>query len=112
MDPVESSGWCSVRCVFSWQRAGERVYEERITLWRTSDLDQAIARAEDEARTYAHESTEVLGEAVDYLGLAQAHLLDDQPGEGAEVFSLMRTHAAQPKDYLDAFFATGAERSR
>ena len=112
MDPLASSGWCSVRCLFAWQRENEQVYEERITLWRTADLDRAIARAEDEARTYARESTAALGQAVDYLGLAQAYLLAEAPSEGAEVFSLMRTHRAQPQKYLETFFATGAERAR
>lgn len=108
----DSSGWCSVRCLFSWQREDKIVYEERITLWHTGDLDEAIADAEAEAGTYVRESTEALGQTVAYLGLAQAYLLYDTPGQGAEVFSLMRTSTAQPAEYMDAFFNTGAERTR
>jgi hypothetical protein len=48
-------------------------YEERITLWRASDFDHAIALAEAEAREYAAD----LGH--EYSGLAQAYALYDDP---------------------------------
>lgn len=82
-------------------------YEERITLWQASDADSAIALAEAEAAEYAS----AIGEAPDeYLGLAQSYALLDTPSQsGAEVFSLMRTSALEPNNYLDAFFDTGHE---
>jgi hypothetical protein len=39
--------------VFRSQHDGEQTYEERITLWRTDDIDEAIESAEAEARDYA-----------------------------------------------------------
>ena len=53
-----SSGWYAVRCIFesNWPppEAGEtQVYEERITIWKASSMDDAIALAEAEADEYA-----------------------------------------------------------
>ena len=105
--------WYAVRCVFrsAWAEAedalppDEHLYEERVTLWQASSAEEAIALAEDEAAEYADDDDE-------YLGLAQAFLLFDSPGHGAEVFSLMRSSRLEPDDYLDAFFDTGAERQQ
>ena len=99
--------WFSVRCVFAVPTASEgdaMTYEERVTLWRASGFDTAIALAEQEARDYA-DDVEAL-----YLGLAQAYRLAEAPGHGGEVFSLMRDSDLDTEDYLDAFFDTGEER--
>ena len=74
---------------------------------RAADSALAIARAEDEAARYAADVD------AEYLGLAQAFALVDDPGDGAEVFSLMRESdlpPPPPDEYLDAFFDTGDER--
>jgi hypothetical protein len=106
--------WFSVRCVFAVPTAAPAsegdsdddamTYEERVTLWRASGFDTAIALAEQEARDYA-DDVEAL-----YLGLAQAYRLAEAPGHGSEVFSLMRDSDLDTEDYLDAFFDTGEER--
>ncbi|PRY15364.1 hypothetical protein [Kineococcus rhizosphaerae] len=108
---MESSGWVAVRCIFRGQAEdpGEFVYEERVTLWRDTDVDRAIEKAEAEAETYASETTWP-GRVSKYLGLAQAYALSDEPGDGAEVFSLMRTSDLPPAAYLDRFFDSGRER--
>lgn len=109
----KDSGWYSVRCVFRAQTgepwgppdlaSGDSAYEERITLWRAHSADEAIERAEEEARRYASQVE------VEYLGMAQSYRLADEPGEGADVFSLVRTSALPPDPYLDTYFDTGAE---
>ncbi len=45
--PEGEPGWFGVRCVFRW--SASPTYEERITLWQADSLDDAIARAEDDA---------------------------------------------------------------
>ncbi|WP_344177249.1 hypothetical protein [Kribbella lupini] len=85
------------------------MYEERITLWRAASAEDAIERAEAEALEYAGS---VVESPDSYLGMAQSYQLFDAPGDGAEVFSLMRTSALEPTEYLDTFFDTGAERQR
>ncbi len=107
------SSWYSVRCVLRaataepWGPAdlgpGEAAYEERITLWRADSADEAIRRAEEEAETYGRRI------GAERLGIAQSYRLSDEPGEGAEVFSLLRRSALADDPYLDAHFDTGAE---
>ncbi|WP_406299445.1 DUF4288 domain-containing protein [Embleya sp. NBC_00888] len=103
--PAEDPAWHSVRCLFRHQ---PDIYEERITLWRAADLDEAIALAEADALEYARDVND-----AEYLGLAQAfRLFDAQVGHGMEVFSLARDSPLEPSEYLDAFFDTGTERQR
>ncbi|WP_380158344.1 hypothetical protein [Kineococcus sp. R86509] len=112
---MESSGWVAVRCIFRSQaehHGAEVVDEERVTLWREADMDRAIERAEAEAQTYASETTWPPDRVTEYLGLVQAYALFDEPVDGAEVFSLMRTSDLPPTAYLDRFFDTGQERQR
>jgi hypothetical protein len=101
--------WYSVRCVFRITNADagaddSPTYEERLTLWKAESHDEAIALAEAEATEYAS------GGLFEYLGIAQAFWLFDHPGNGAEIFSLMRDSELGPKAYLDQFFDTGRER--
>jgi hypothetical protein len=100
----------SVRCIFRWlPRQGQalrNLYEERITLWTAPNIDAAIELAETEALEYASEGEE-------YLGLSQAYALYDEVGpSGIEVFSLLRESDLEPREYLNAFFDTGHERTR
>jgi hypothetical protein len=78
--------WYAVRCVFLVQDnrlpAGQKAYEERMTMWRADSFDEAIAKAEQEGHGYVddHEHVE------EFTGLAQAYHLFDDPENGAEVF--------------------------
>jgi hypothetical protein len=93
--------WFGVRCIF---HDPEGTYEERITLWRADTFDEAVAMAEQEAVEYAADV------GSQFLGFAQAYVMPDAPGPGAEVFSLLRDSDLEPDEYLDAFFDTGCER--
>ena len=106
---MDGSGWVSVRCVLRSLHGGDQVYEERITLWHTDNPQDAIELAEQEARSYADTVTGPPGWPTQYLGLAQAYLLSDPLGSGAEIFSLMRSSNLEPQTYLDTFFDTGTE---
>src|SRR4051794_20996167 len=97
--------WYSVRCVMRTDTLEPGRYEERITLWRADNFEEAVRLAEDDAREYAA----TLGDGFEYLGLAQAYHLAGPPGHGAEVFSLIRESALEPQAYLDAMFQTGTE---
>ena len=102
--PTDQS-WFTVRCVLHHRDRG--AYEERVTLWRAATFDDAIAHAEREVRDYASDL-----ETAEYIGLAQAYQLYDQPSDGAEVFSLIRDSQLSPDDYLNTFFDTGSERQQ
>jgi hypothetical protein len=108
-----SEPWYAVRCVFrttentSWGptdlTSGTSAYEERITLWRASSLDAAIAMAEAEEYADAGEQ---------YLGFAQAYHLSGSPTDGGELFSLIRYSDLESDAYLDRYFDSGSERQQ
>ncbi|MFJ1765948.1 hypothetical protein ACIOD2_36860 [Amycolatopsis sp. NPDC088138] len=106
---TEGGRWYSVRCLFQWISYEEKPYEERITLWRATSMEEAVELAESEAADYA-----VSGNELTYLGFAQGYALDEdiELGSGAEVFSQIRDSELSPKEYLDRFFATGEEHLR
>lgn len=101
--------WFAVRCVFEWSGyavGGSRPFEERVTLWRAVSFEGALSRAEAEA----HEHVAGTDPPLRVLDLAQAYELFDAPGDGVEVFSLLRDSDMTASDYLDRYFDTGAER--
>ena len=81
------------------------VDEERITVWRAAEPpDVAVALAEAEAAEYMNEADRR------YLGFClQAYRMFDEPGHGAEVYSLMRDSGAPSDATRTAFFNTGEE---
>ncbi|WP_068828062.1 hypothetical protein [Pseudomonas sp. BMS12] len=100
----------SVRCIFRWEprqrQKAKHTYEERITLWQAESLDQAIELAEQEAEIYASDDME-------FLGYSQAYaLFEPLPGNGVEIFSLLRDSNLEPEEYIDAFFDTELEHQR
>lgn len=101
----------TVRCIFRWEprrnQVRKHLYEERITLWKASDVDEAITLAEGEAQAYASDA------GVEYLQFCQAYaLIEELEANGIEVFSLLRDSDLETAQYLDAFFATGGEHER
>ncbi|SHI05344.1 hypothetical protein [Streptomyces sp. 3214.6] len=101
---ADEPSWYGVRCVFGHGPLG--VYEERVTLWTARSSDEAIERAEAEAAEYCEDL-----DGVEYVGLAQSFRLFGSPGDGAEVFSLMRESTLPPGEYVERYFATGEERT-
>jgi hypothetical protein len=97
------AAWFAVRRVFLHP---DSTYEEQITIWRTATFEEAEARAHDAASELAG----ILEARL--LPLVQIHRLAEVPGNGAEVFSLLRKSALGPADYLSTFFDTGYERHR
>jgi hypothetical protein len=78
-DPRE---WYSVRCVVDL----DDHVEERVTLWRARSPEDAVSRALAEAQEHAAD----LGPGAVLREDAACFLLDDEPGDGAEVFVLGR----------------------
>jgi Domain of unknown function (DUF4288) len=108
VNSAPESHWYAVRSVIHLAVQADdatQPYEERITLWQAASFTEALERAEAEAVQYA----EALG--ADYLiEFGQAFELFDEPGDGAEVFSLIRDSKLSPPAYVRTFFQTGAER--
>jgi pentatricopeptide repeat protein len=101
--------WFSVRSVYRFEGGakGRDVYEERVVLFKAEDFDAAIAKAEIEADGYVADLED--GEVVPIF---QCYAMVDEPGDGAEIFSLMRVNDLEPDTYIDHFFDTGEERQR
>jgi hypothetical protein len=104
---VTTTGWFAVRCFFLHGPLEDdvRTYEERVTLWRAASAEEAFDRAEAEAAEHAGMLTEVAA-----LATMQCYELADDPGDGAEVFSLMRDSPLDPGRYITRHFSTGDER--
>lgn len=84
------------------------VFEERVVLFRATDFDDTIAKAEAEAAEYCRASSD-----TEYLGVVDVyHVGDDAIGHGTEVYSLMRDSDLSDKDYVDHFYDDGTERSQ
>jgi hypothetical protein len=101
----------AVRCIFRWESRPEQrrkyLYEERITLWKASDIDEAIEKAEKEATEYARDG------GHQFLDYSQAFwLYSEVDADGIEVFSLLRESDFENEKYIDAFFDTEMEHER
>ena len=100
----------SVRHIFLWpsrlDQTARNLYEERITIWKAENIDEALRLADVEATAYAAD-----GEKS--LGLSQAYEFDESvDANGVEVFSLLRGSDLEPDEYVRTFFVTGKERTR
>jgi len=84
------------------------VFEERVVLFRATDCDDAIAKAEAEAEEYCRVIS-----GTEYLGFVDVYTVGvDAIGHGTEVYSLMRDSDLSNKEYLDHFYDDGKERRR
>lgn len=102
-DDEQDGEWFGVRCIFVSRYRGRLAYEERVTVWRATDFDDAIRQAEQEAADYISDSQ------TGYTGLAQCFAMSGRLRPGAEVFSQIRLSDLPPEEYLDRFFDTGDE---
>ena len=84
------------------------VFEERVVIFRATDFDDTIAKAEAEARQYCRATT-----GAEYLGFVDVYHVGDEGIEsGAEVYSLVRDSNLSNRDYIDHFYDAGMERRR
>jgi hypothetical protein len=98
--------WFAARTVYEHDKPGDGLFEERIILVRAAGFDEALARAEAEAATYAEQV------ACAFTGYVTVYeIAEEQLGDGVEVFSVMRDSDLSAEDYIDRFFTTGDERS-
>jgi hypothetical protein len=75
---------------------------------RARDADDAIARAEEEAVRYVTEADE----GMEYLGSVDVYEMFDDVGDGAEVYSLLRSTPLAPTAFLDRYHNQDGTHSR
>ena len=104
-----SEPWYTARCLFrhsSGSRLSRRrfLYEERLVIIRARSADEAIRKAESEAREYARLT------GGRYLGFVETfHLFESRLRSGTEVFSLLRSSNRTPNPFLSRYYDDGSE---
>jgi hypothetical protein len=78
-----------------------QTYEERLTIWRAVDAEEAASLAETEAEQYAKKNGY---ERLDYL---VAYELFESPSVGSEVWSYMRQSQLDPGSFLRRYVIEG-----
>jgi hypothetical protein len=81
---------------------GRRVYEERV---RAKDFDEAIERAEADAKRYAAQNQET------HTGYCNAYRMEaDSMADGTEVFSLTREVSLTPDEFVTRYYDDGTDK--
>ena len=100
---MNEESWYAAKCVFchaETKRGPKQMYEERIILLRAHSFDDAIERAEKEAKEYCNDLDGCM-----YTGFVDVfHLFNQEIIEGTEVFSSMRRHDLKPREYIEQFY--------
>jgi hypothetical protein len=108
---IDDEPWYAAKCVFLHKgfpvKPGSHVYEERILLVRAGSWEQAMDKATREAAEYVKGIDAQLVQVVDVY-----HLYETEIGDGAEVYSLMRTTPLEPPEFVRHYFLDGTEHCR
>ena len=98
----------SAQCIFLHRDKGHgprQMYEERIILVRARNADDAIERAEQEAREYCRDLVD-----CEYLGYVNLfEIYDEELTDGAEIFANMQQSDLRPEDYLNLHYPAGPD---
>jgi hypothetical protein len=108
---MDNREWFGVKCLVEHgalsQEPGRRVYEERVVIIRAKDFDDAIERAEADAKSYAGENQGT------YIGYCNAYRMGgDSIADGTEVFSLTREVSLTPDEFVARYYDDGTDTHR
>jgi len=99
--------WFSVKGLFRWyfKESGETSnYEERVVLIRAVDLDDALDKAEIEAKEYCTEDPEA-NFLIESLNKYSAHdILEEKLIHGTEVFSSRVETDSSPDEFIKKYY--------
>lgn len=104
--------WYAVKCLFLHKdlkrRNGKNNFEERILLVKAANFDEAIEKAEKEAKEYAED----LGE-VEYLDFCNAyHIAESEIVDLTEIYSLITASELGKREYIRKHYDTGGEMTQ
>jgi hypothetical protein len=110
MQPIDNVGWYSAKTVYRHRLVQEgvtkTVFEERVVLFHAANFEDAIPKAETEAKRYCSAVENVV-----FLDFANVYYLPDESvGNGTEIYSLMRDSNLSDTEYLSRFHEDGHER--
>jgi hypothetical protein len=105
---MEAQKWFAVQCFFVIEAGGitsdrGQMYEERITIWRAESPEEALEKGLEEADRYATDTRF----AIERIHYARSVEMFDPPGEGTEVWSVMRDSWLPPKEYVERYVIEG-----
>ena len=99
----------SIRSLFSHPTRREdldsMLYEERVTLWFSENLNKAVKKAEAEALVYGNEAGALWHGVMDSF-----QLFDEDVKDGIEVWFEMRDSRFNADQYRDTFIMTNRDR--
>jgi hypothetical protein len=102
---MQEQQWYSVRSVFRSDRVAdgkpERIFEERVVVFRASSTEEALSKGRVEAQRYAAGETHPT--MLDHI-VAFA-LWEEELCEGEEVWSCLRQSCDSDEQYLDRVYA-------
>jgi hypothetical protein len=102
---MQEQQWYSVRSVFRSDRVvdgrPERLFEERVVVFRASNSEEALSKGTAEAQR--HSATETHPTMLDHI-VAFA-LWEEELCEGEEVWSCLRQSGDSDKQFLDRVYA-------
>ncbi len=102
--------WYSVRFLFVHTPIDPNEptgFEERITVWHATSVDDAFARAEAEAKQYVQTLDPSLWSHHE-VALEQSYWMVTELGDGAEVFAQLRKSPLRPDQYISMFADVGS----
>jgi hypothetical protein len=100
---MDQEPWYAAKCLFRHhekESGPKQMYEERAILLKATSLDEAVGRAESEAKLYCMDLQDC--EFTGYVDVF--HLYDENLVDGSELFSSMRRSDLKPEEYLDHFY--------
>jgi hypothetical protein len=106
---MDNQEWFGVKCLVEHgglsREPGGRVYEERVVIIRAKDFDEAIERAEVDAKRYAAQNRGT------YIGYCNAYRMEaDSLADGTEVFSLTREVLLTPTEFVARYYDDGTDK--
>lgn len=109
---MNNEPWYAVKCLFLHKdlkrRNGMNNYEERILLVKADDFDEAIEKAEKEAKEYCSN----LNNEVEYLNFCNAfHIAELKINDKTEIYSLITPSALDKTTYIKTHYDTGGENA-
>lgn len=106
---MQDEPWYGVKCIFLHHdlknRNGQNNFEERVILVYANSFDDAIEKAEKEAKLYCEQL-----ETVEYLKFCNAYRIgESQIEDGTEIYSLITKSDLSSADFINTHHATGGE---
>ncbi len=110
MQRIDDVGWYSAKTVYRHRLVQEgvtkKVFEERVVLFHAANFEDAIAKAEIEAKRYCSAVENVV--SLDFASVY--YFPEETVGNGSEIYSLMRDSNLSDMEYLSRFHEDGHER--